>query len=151
MHFLLASRRRGLMPPRSRHVRQGVAALELALVLPLLLLLTFGCIEVGRAAQARMVLSSAVHAGATYAATHRYSAATYADWELAVRSAVTDAAGDMPHFDSGRLTCDVVTQSDGDGVNDVTVSAEYPLESIVSWPGLDAFPLACSLTMRQYR
>ena len=53
----------------SRQTRAGVAATELAIVLPLLLLALFGCVDFGRVAHVSVALNNAVGVGvAAYAA-----------------------------------------------------------------------------------
>ena len=58
--FLMASR---------RDRRRGIAALELAVVLPVLLTLLAGLLEVGRMIEVRQILSNAVREGGRRAAT----------------------------------------------------------------------------------
>jgi Flp pilus assembly protein TadG len=58
---------RGPFPPpgaRSRRADEGAAAVELALVLPVLLLLVFGLIDFGRVMQQQIQLTEAVREGA---------------------------------------------------------------------------------------
>jgi Flp pilus assembly protein TadG len=55
------------MPFRTARLRRGVAAVEFAVVAPVLLLLIFGIIELGRALMVQHVLSEAARDSARYA------------------------------------------------------------------------------------
>ncbi len=61
--------------PRDSRTEQGVAALEFALVLPLLLALLFGIITAGLAYNDVLGVSGAVHEGARFGATMENTAA----------------------------------------------------------------------------
>lgn len=92
---------------------RGAAAVEFALVVPLLLLLTFGIVEFGRAYNAQITLQHAVREGARYYAIHH-----------------NDADGD-PVDDTKQVTVDAATTLDIDKAK-VTVSPEPcdPPESV---------------------
>ena len=76
------SQRRGLAAER------GTSLLEMALVLPALLLLLLGIIDVGRYAQFNIEVANAAHAGAQYGAQ---SPITAADTTGIANAAVNDA------------------------------------------------------------
>lgn len=71
---------RSLLSPGSRTARrptrgeEGAAAVEAAIVLPLILLLLFGIVDFGRALQQQALLTSAVREGARVAALNGNSA-----------------------------------------------------------------------------
>ena len=54
----------------------GAVAIELVLLLPLLMLLLVGAVELGRAINHKMRLASAVHAGAAYALLSTFDGST---------------------------------------------------------------------------
>ncbi len=56
------------MPPRVRRDERGTAAVEFALVLPLLLVITLALVQVGLLVRDRLLVESAVRAGARTAA-----------------------------------------------------------------------------------
>jgi Flp pilus assembly protein TadG len=59
-----------------KHVRRGVAAVELAVILPFLLIIVFGVWEVGRMVQAQQLIANAVREGGRQAAAGRSDATT---------------------------------------------------------------------------
>ncbi len=65
----------------------GQALLEIALLLPVFLLLLIGVIEIGRAAYASIIVSNAAHAGALYGAQNP---ATAADNAGMIQAALND-------------------------------------------------------------
>jgi Flp pilus assembly protein TadG len=124
--------------PRSRPER-GQAAVELALVLPILLLAALAVVQVGLFARDRLVLEQASRAGAR-------EAAVTADEEQ-VRRAVLAAA---PGLDPGGIAVEVVRA--GSAGDPVAVSLRYPdpvRVPFVGWLFPTAVELRATATARQ--
>lgn len=100
----LASRRRHEVPlGHQGHFDRGAAAVEMALVLPLLLFLLMGMIDFGRAYNAQIQLSAAAREGVRLASlnpgltsTAQASDVSYGDTAIAGRA--TSAAGGLGTF-----------------------------------------------------
>lgn len=116
--------------------RRGLAAIEFALVLPVLILIVLGCIDFGRVAHDDITLSNATGAGAAYAATHRVTPTTYASWSAAVHDIVLDEMRNLSNFDPARLHVSSDFTEDAFGNVIVTVEATYRFQTAVVWPGL---------------
>lgn len=114
--------------------RSGSIAAEFALVVPILLLLTFSIIEFGRFMWAENVLQSAVEDTARCSALKRPECDTDAE---AQAYAVSKAAG-LPVTDDAFAVSDSVCGSSGK-----LVQAEYPFNPIVPFVPLD-FPVTAS-------
>jgi Flp pilus assembly protein TadG len=146
------SRQTGAMTRPSRQRRRGAAAVELALTLPLLLLLAFGCVELGRAISIYTMVSCAARAGAEYGATHGYSTYTYSSWQTQVTQQVQNAVQGNPTFNSNLLSVSVETTAESGGFNLATVTATYQFSTITKWPGLPTqFTISHTVGMRRYR
>ena len=122
---------------RARHDR-GAAAVEFALLLPLLLLLVFGLIDFGRALYAQVTLTQAAREGARLAALGQSS----------VVSRTQAAATDLSPVAVSVTTCPVGA---GSGVNAVVqVSYTYtfitPVSAIAGLFGSSGFGAAMTLT-----
>ena len=65
---------------------------------PLLLLLAFGCCDLGRAVGAYVAVSNAARVGAEYGATHGYTSYTYASWESQVTQQAQQEMQGTPAF-----------------------------------------------------
>jgi Flp pilus assembly protein TadG len=132
--------------------RHAAAATEFAVVLPLLLLLALGAVELGRAVAAFSILSNAARVGAEYGATHGYTNYNYASWQNQVAQQVQAAVqGNQPINPSG-VAVTVTGTAEPNGMNLVTVSASYPYQTITQWPSLpNQFTLTHSVAMRRFR
>lgn len=119
-----------------RRNRPGAAAVELAIALPLLLLLALGCLDLGRVASTALVLNHAVAAGSLRAATRQRTLLNSADWEVAVRTRVSEEMQQLPDFDPSLLSLDVTVSQSPLGETVVALVVEYPFAMIVDYPGL---------------
>lgn len=133
------TRRAGGCSPRCR---RGIAACEFALVLPLLAVIAFGCVDLGRAVQRYMIISNAARVGAEYGATHRFTSYSRASWKNRVRAAVTEELrgvyGRSADLDSYEIK---IRTSRRDNYTDtdlmlVRVEVEHEFETVIDWLGL---------------
>lgn len=99
---------------------RGAVAVELAIVLPLLLMLLIGIIEFGRVFNVQISLSQAAREGARYAAVH------HADDDLDVESVALGAA---PSLDSLPVVVDDDADSCSSG-GDVRVTTSVTVSSL---------------------
>lgn len=135
-----------------RPAARGLAAVETAIVLPVVLLLTFAAVDFGRIVHAYIAVSNAARCGATNGSMHEFTASTRSTWESRIRSAMEDEMAGLPGFAAANLQSEVSTTTDGDGLFEVTVRASYPFNTIVKWPGLPASAtLSHAVVMRQIR
>ncbi|MGH9165359.1 MAG: TadE/TadG family type IV pilus assembly protein, partial [Acidimicrobiales bacterium] len=102
-------------PRRPRRDQRGAAAVEFALVLPLLLILVFGIVEFGRAYSAKISLTAAAREGARLLALDGTAAA--------VQARVKDSA---PSLNPALISFNAITSPCTPG-NLVEVQASYPL------------------------
>ena len=137
---------------RHSHNRGAASAVELAIVLPILLLLGFGGFDLGRAAAVNVALSNAARVGADWAATHRVDSNSLANWQNNLRTEAELEMESVPGFDADRLTVEVVRTPIGDGTDCVSVTAQYPYSSLLPWPGLrTVYPLRERVVVRRFR
>jgi Flp pilus assembly protein TadG len=114
-------------PPADRARERGAAALEFALVLPLLVMLVFGVITFGRAYQAKVELSSGVREGARLLALGKSSGEA--------KTATIDAApGLNPALSAGDITTSACPSGGADGTARVraTYSLQYTIPLVSS-------------------
>lgn len=147
------------MALRTPHGR-GTAATEFIVVLPLMLLIGLGCLDLGRAVQHYGVMSNAASAGAQCAATNRFfEPYTRAAWESKVRGTVQEELASlgapMSAFDI-RIATQAAPSSDDGNQNQslprITVSVDFDFPVMFRWPGFPRpFPLHCESAIRQYR
>lgn len=117
-------------------LRSATAALELALILPVLMLLVIACVDFGRFSHVHTTVTNAARAGGEFAGTHTYTPATYALWEQQVKDAVTTEMAGLDKFDSARLTITVAVELPPGELKRVRIDVAYPFDTVVGWPGL---------------
>jgi Flp pilus assembly protein TadG len=146
---------------RSRHTpcavrdiagRRGAAAMEFAIVLPLLLTLAFASVEIGRALAIYMIVSDAARAGAVYGATHGYTTYTYSTWENQVIQEVQNDVQGNSSFNSNNLSVTVTTTAETGGYDLTTVTASYRFDTITEWSTLpQQFTISHTVAMRRFQ
>ncbi|HEV2294147.1 MAG TPA: TadE/TadG family type IV pilus assembly protein [Tepidisphaeraceae bacterium] len=120
-----------------RRKPSGVAAVELALVLPLLVTIVLGVVDLGRFAYAHIALSNAARAGADFASVNPYTGATEINWRTQVRQKVASEMQpiiDADQFGDADLVVTATRSVDPGSLWRVRVEAQYPFEMLVSWP-----------------
>ncbi len=135
------------MVRQSRPTRRGMAAVEFASLLPLIMILLMGILEVGRAVEMQQVLSNACREGARQAATGQLT-------NSQVQSVVTQYIS-VAGFSTTGMTVTVsdITSSGTDVsqanyLDRITVSISYPYSN-VSWSTLNwVLPSNYSITSR---
>lgn len=134
------------------HRRRGVAAVELAIVLPVLVLLALAGVDLGRSGYYYVAVSNAARAGAEHGSLRKTTAYTQAAWQQKIRDVAREEVWGADHLDAQALSVDIQTTIDGESLNVVTVTASYSLPLIVEWPGLpNPLVLRHAVTMRQIR
>lgn len=132
--------------------RRGAAAIEMALTLPLLLLLAFGCVDLGRAASAHLVVCNAARAGAEYGSTRGMTTFNQPTWEQAIRDEVETEMQEIASFDDSKLSVTVETSEGDYELEVVAVTVQYNFETITGWPGIPAnISLHHTVSMQRFR
>jgi Flp pilus assembly protein TadG len=122
----------GASPAARRISRQGVAAVELALVLPLFALIVLGMFEMGRAIQVKEVLSNAARKGCRSGAlTGANSAAVQNDVRAVLASQGLDTSKATISTLVNDAAADLIAAKPGDKIS---VQVTLPLSS-AAWTG----------------
>jgi Flp pilus assembly protein TadG len=120
----------------ARTKKRGVVACELAITLPLVLLLAFAAADYGRIVHLDQVVSNAARSGAETGATRKFTDYTRSDWEEDVWQSVVEEMSNAPGFDESQLEYRLSTTTDADGLARIIVEVGYPFETAVAWPAL---------------
>ena len=123
---------------KTRPRSSGVAAVELALVAPLVLTFAFIGTDFGRVMNAYFIVCNAARAGADYGSTNGFTTFTQSSWEASVRLAVEQELQQLSGYDSGQLQLSIVVTPDADGLYHLAVEVQYPFTTAVNWPGVPA-------------
>jgi hypothetical protein len=124
----------------------------MAVVLPLLLLLGIGCMDVGRAIAAWSGLGNATRIGGDWAATHRFTSFTRPTWESQIRSEVQNQMQQVPGFDAASFEFVIEPETMPDGSVRVRLTSSQTYHPLIDWPVLPTgFTLHRSLDVCQYQ
>ncbi len=127
--------------------RRGAVAVEMALVLPMLILILLGATDLGRFAHTMVAISNSSRSGASFAGSHPYSATTRPIWEAETRKAVHRELETLAGFDPQHLTVKITPQTDPQGNRRVRVEVSYLFRTFVNWLGFpSSLPLKQSTT-----
>jgi len=121
--------------------RHGLATVEFALVLPLLMLIILGCVDFGRFAYTYIAVTNASRTGASFGALNPFTPATQTTWTNGVYQKVLEDMSALMAADpelvlevsSSRIP--LITEDSG-GLWRVRVQVTYPFKCIVPWPGI---------------
>jgi Flp pilus assembly protein TadG len=132
--------------------RSGIAATELAVTLPILMLMALACADFGRVMHHYQIVSNAARTGAETGAMRKFTTLTRAEWENEVRQAVVEELAGLPAFDEGSLDYALNTTMDANNLATVEIEISYPFTSAVAWPGLPhELELKALSRVRQFR
>ncbi|QDT34170.1 TadE/TadG family type IV pilus assembly protein [Thalassoglobus polymorphus] len=132
--------------------REGTAATELAIMLPVLLTFLLGCVDYGRVTYWAISVSNANATGCFYGATHRLSSLNSDAWEEKIQLLIAEELSENHGFEPDNLSSEIETELDANEILLVTVRTSYAFRTIVNWPGLPhEVALSESVTFRQFR
>jgi Flp pilus assembly protein TadG len=136
-------------PIASQRRRSGAAAVEMALVAPLLAFLFVVTVDFGRIFYYQLTLNNCARNGAIYGSNLRSYQETgwVQPYNNAVNATLMDGAGLNPPLDATMVEVDNGQGSDGNP--NVTVSINYPFTMITNFPGINStFTLRAQSSMR---
>lgn len=116
--------------------RRGSAVVELAIVLPFVVVVVFGCVDFGQFGSVWVALTNAARTGAEYGANHELTPTTQNQWEADIRAAATEEMAETPGFDAEALQISVDVSVDPDGSQRVSVGASYEFKPVIGSYGL---------------
>jgi len=124
---------RALLPRGKQRRRRGAAAIECAIILPVLATIVFGCVDFGRFAHSYIAVSNAARAGAGFASFHPFTATTQAAWERKTHEAITEEFGDLLQAEKLSIVGPTIVAT---GQRRVQVGVTYNFETFLQWPGI---------------
>jgi Flp pilus assembly protein TadG len=118
--------------------RTGAAALELALILPVLLLLTLGAVDYGRFSYSWIAVANASRAAAGFASVQPVSPTSQGAWQAGIRQAAQAELEGLPGFDPSQMTVTAELLQDDGGRQRAFVTVGYPFRTLFPWGGIPA-------------
>lgn len=135
---------------QTRASRPGVAAVEFAIILPLLITILLGATDFGRFSHSTIGIANAARCGAGTASMNPYSAKDA--WTAKVTQAVKNELSQSTAFDDSKLIVTTTNIAESGGLRRVSVQVTYPFETIIQWPFLPStFNLRHTVVMRGLR
>ena len=137
---------------RARAQRGGAAAIEFAIVLPVLLTILLGASDFGRVSYSTIAIANAARSGAAYASMNPYDSSAPAAWTTNLTQAVTDELSQFTAFDTSKLTVTTTNVVEPGGLRRVSVQVTYPFKTLISWSSIpSSFNLQQTVVMRCIR
>lgn len=125
-----------MLKPENQTLRCGAALVEMALILPLLVLLLLICVDFGRFATVHVAVTNAAREGASFGGTHSFTNATYELWKSKMSEAITAEMRGIPAFSKDELTIDERMVLASDQRARVQVKVSYVFRPAVAWPAI---------------
>ncbi len=114
--------------------RRASAAVEFALIGPLLVTMVLGAVDLGRFAYNYIAVTNAARAGAAYAIMNPYLSNQQSAWNTAVQQAARDEMAGQTGFVSTNLTVPApIVTVDAKGRRIIQVTANYPFSTLINW------------------
>jgi Flp pilus assembly protein TadG len=134
---------------KQHRTRRGAAAMELAVVLPLLILVALACVDYGRYAYYSIAVTNAARAGAEYGIMNPYATSGQAAWTAAVAQAAADEMTNQTGFNAAALgVSSSVTFEKSTGLPIISVSTSYTgFKNVINWPGVPQNPTLSALVV----
>lgn len=132
--------------------RTGAVATELAVTLPLLILLCLTTVDLGRFAYAYIAVGNTARVGAEYGATRRYDTAMAATWQQQIAAAMREDFSTTSELDTSLLNIQFQVTPDSYDLDRVCITASYPFTTVIAWPGIpQSIAMQRQLTFRRFR
>ncbi len=133
-------------------LRDGAAAVEFAIVLPLLVTLLLGATDFGRFSHSTIAVANAARSGAAYASMTPWNSNAQVAWNAGIRQAVVEELSQSANFDEADLTVVAVHTIESGDLRRVSVQVTYPFQMLINWPFLPTtFDLSNTVVMRTIR
>jgi Flp pilus assembly protein TadG len=115
---------------------------EMAILLPTLLVIMLGAIDFGRFAYYYIATSNAAGVAVRFGSMHPYTAASAAQWTTEVMDAARDDMQGVVGYDASKLTIQQPTVTSESvsyyQLERVNIQLTYQFVTIVPWPGIPA-------------
>ncbi len=124
--------------PTTDRRRCGVAAVEFAIVLPILITVLLGITDFGRFSYSAIAITNSARCGASFGSMNPFNPANESIWHASVRQAAIDELSESSAFDTSKLTITITNTTESGGLRRVSVRVAYPFKTIVNWPLIPA-------------
>lgn len=128
--------------PGCDHVRHGAVLIEMALILPVLILSMVIAIDLSRFLIVSSALNNAISQGINVGSATRVNDSTISNWNSAIQNAIMDTLHQYSWFNSSSLTIDIPTPSVSNGLVNtqgfraLKIHLTYQSSFIMKFPGL---------------
>lgn len=138
---------------RSAIGRRAVLLIEMAFILPVLLLVMVLAIDVSRFLIVTMALNNSVNQGAVAGSNTALNLSSQTTWNNTIHSAISSSMANYSWFDASKLNVTVPVPStsngmiDSSGFRSIEIHVAYQADYVIPWQGYSS-PGLVSLTLR---
>ena len=125
---------------KNAHSR-GVLLIEMAFILPVLIIVLVLAIDISRFMIVTMALNNAVDQGIVAGSNNALNLTTQTTWTNQIRSAITNSMSQYSWFNPAKLNVTIPTPStsngmiDSSGFRSIRVQISYQAEYVIPWQG----------------
>jgi len=116
----------------SAHNRRAAAAVEFAIVLPILVVMLAGTADYGRFAATSVAVCNASRAGAGYGCIHPWDSYTSPSFMTTCKAKVEEEFSAFPGFNPQNLSVQITSEGTWPQGR-VRVAVSYPFRTVVNW------------------
>lgn len=114
--------------------RNAAALIEMALILPVLVVLVLICVDFGRFATAYTAVTNAAREGASFGGTHPHTDSTANIWRKKITETVSDEMSGIPGFATESLVVSEPVLIASQKRSRVRVKVTYNFKPAITWP-----------------
>lgn len=119
---------------KQRQARNAAALIEMALVLPILIVVVLICVDLGRFATVHTAVTNAAREGASFGGTHRFTPGTFDLWKQKINETVTTEVCGIPGYSAQNLSISEPEVIASQKRARVRVEVSYKFKPAVIWP-----------------
>ena len=130
------------LPPKTSGNRSAVVLIELACILPVILMILVLAVDLGRFLIISMSLNNAINQGLVAGSNNALNISSASAWNSRIQNTILQSMSQYSWFNANDLSITIPTPSvsngliDANGFRSIEVSVTYQTQFVIPWQGL---------------